>query len=46
MIANCGGGCVKVWDHEADDGWVRTFVWLEPHDYVVTLAKKAKWWGP
>ena len=34
--------CVKVWDYEEDDGRVRTYVWLELHDYVVILEKKAK----
>jgi hypothetical protein len=41
-ITNCGDGCVKVWDYDEDDGRVRTYVWLEPHDYVVILEKKAK----
>ena len=41
-ITNCGDGCVKVWDYEEDDGRVRTYVWLDPHDYVVILEKKAK----
>ena len=39
-ISNCGNGCVKAWDYEERDRRIRTYLWLEPHDYVVILEKK------
>ena len=46
IITNCGDACVKVWDYEEDDGRIRTYLWLEPFDYVVILEKKEKRMGP
>lgn len=40
-ISNCTDGCVKVWDYGEGDGRVRTYVWLEPNDYIVILEKKS-----
>jgi hypothetical protein len=41
-ITNCGDGCVRVWDYEEGDLRLRTYVWLEAHDYVVILEKHTK----
>lgn len=41
-ITNFEDGCVRVWDYDEDGGRLRTYVWLELHDYVVILEKKAK----
>jgi hypothetical protein len=41
-ISNCADTCVKIWDYEEDDRRRRTYLWLEPHDYVVILEKKVK----
>jgi hypothetical protein len=45
-ISNCADGCIKVWDYEEDDRRIRTYIWLEPHDYVVILEKQTKRQGP
>jgi hypothetical protein len=45
-ISNCGDGCVKVWDYEEGGKRIRTYIWLEPHDYVVILEKKTMRNGP
>lgn len=39
-ITNCSDGCVRVWDYAEDDRRIRTYVWLEPCDYVVILERK------
>jgi hypothetical protein len=44
-ITNCDDGCVRVWDYLEGGGQMRTYVWLEPHDYVVILEKQAKRFG-
>ncbi len=30
---------VLAWDHEEGDGTIKTYVWLENHDFVVIMKK-------
>ena len=41
-IQNCGDSSVRVWDYEDRQDRIRTYVWLETHDYVVVLEKKTR----
>ncbi|MEK6776343.1 MAG: hypothetical protein AABY87_05615 [bacterium] len=39
-ITNSKDPVVTVWDYRESSGRVRTYVWLEPWDYVVILEKR------
>lgn len=41
-IQNCEDDCVWVWDYREGNGRLRTYVWLERHDYVVILERQQR----
>jgi hypothetical protein len=41
-ICNSADASVKVWDYVEGRRKVRTYLWIEAHDYVVVLEKQSK----
>lgn len=40
VLAHVGDPAIKVWDYRKDRRLVRTYAWLEDHDYVVDMQKR------
>lgn len=45
-ILNANDAAVKVWNYRKTGKLVRTYVWLEHHDYLITLQQKRLRVGP
>lgn len=39
MLDQCTDPAIKAWDFEEGAGNVRTYVWLENHDYVIVMKR-------
>jgi hypothetical protein len=39
MLDHCSQPEVKAWDYEEGKGDIRTYVWLEHHDYVIVMKR-------